>query len=56
MDPGELFDVITVKTEASDDTQMTEKWLNDLAKKKRYIITLVRLRRRRRKYLLRSYP
>lgn len=34
MDPGELFDVITVKTEASDDTQMTEKWLNDLAKKK----------------------
>ena len=34
MDPGELFDVITVKTEASDETQMTEKWLNDLAKKK----------------------
>ena len=34
MDPGELFDVITVKTEASDDTQITEKWLNDLAKGK----------------------
>ena len=34
MDPGELYDVLTVKTEASDDTQMTEKWLNDLAKGK----------------------
>ena len=34
MDPGELFDVQTVKTEASDDTQMTEKWLSDLARGK----------------------
>ena len=34
MDPGELFDVQTVKTEASDDTQITEKWLNDLSKDK----------------------
>ena len=34
MDPGELFDVQTVKTESSDDTQITEKWLNDLSKDK----------------------
>ena len=34
MDPGELFDVQTVKTEASDDTQMTEKWLSYLTKGK----------------------
>ena len=34
MDPGELFDVQTVKTEASDDSQLTEKWLSDLSKGK----------------------
>ena len=31
MDPGKLYDVQTVKTEASDDTQILEKWLMDLA-------------------------
>ena len=34
MDPGELFNVQTVKTESSDDTQITEKWLNDLSQGK----------------------
>ena len=32
MEPGKLFDVITVKTEASDDSQEMENWLRDLAK------------------------
>ena len=34
MDPGELFDVQTVKTESDGDTQITENWLKDLAKDK----------------------